>query len=30
VRYIDNFFEQALAERDEMLEEFVSDCLGSH
>jgi hypothetical protein len=30
VRYVGHFFEQALAERDEMLDEFDSDCLGSH
>jgi hypothetical protein len=30
LRYIGHFFEQALAARDEMLEEFDSDCLGPH
>ncbi|MEJ2127469.1 MAG: hypothetical protein P8X81_01340 [Woeseiaceae bacterium] len=30
VRYIGYFFEQALEKRDEILEEFDSDCLGPH
>jgi len=30
VRYIGYFFEEAVADRDDMLEEFDGDCLGPH